>query len=128
VIDMGIVLEVSADNWDREVLQSDVLTVVDFWHVHCSWCHALNPVLDEIASEYRGKVRFAKIDVLKNPANREIAVRYGVMGTPTLISFCNGRPVDVSVGFAPKDHMRHRLDDLIAKHKECVKQSTQLEF
>lgn len=123
---MGSVLEVNASNWEREVLQSDRLTVVDFWHAHCPWCIMLDPILNEVAEEYRGKIKFAKLNVLVNPENREIAVHYGVMGTPTLVFFCEGRPVEVLVGLIPKDRLRKMLDDMLERHRECVKQSTEL--
>ena len=64
---MGSVLEVNAGSWEQEVLQSDVLTVVDFWHSQCPWCIRLEPIYNETAEEYKGKVKFAKLNILKNP-------------------------------------------------------------
>ncbi len=60
VIGMESVLEVNASNWEQEVLQSDILTVVDFWHDRCPWCIKLNPVYDEVAEEYGDKTKFVK--------------------------------------------------------------------
>ena len=72
---MKSVLDVNANNWEQEVLQSDILTVVDFWHDRCPWCLRLNPIIDDVAREYEGKIKFVKLNVLKVSANREIAIR-----------------------------------------------------
>ena len=123
---MGSVLEVNAGSWEQEVLQSDTLTVVDFWHDRCPWCIRLDPIYNEVAEEYKGKVKFAKLNILENPENREMAIHYGVMSTPTLLFFCEGRPVEGAVGFMPKERLKKTLDDVIEKHRECIKQSTEL--
>ena len=123
---MKSVLDVNANNWEQEVLQSDILTVVDFWHDRCPWCLRLNPVIDEVAKEYGGKIKFVKLNVLKVSANREIAIRYGIMSTPTLLFFCEGRPVGQALGFMPKENLMGLLDDMFAKHRECLKHSTEL--
>jgi len=123
---MGSVLEVNAGNWKQEVLQSGTLTVVDFWHDRCPWCIRLEPIYNEVAEEYKGKVKFAKLNILENPENREMAIHYGVMSTPTLLFFCEGRPVEGAVGFMPKERLKKTLDDVIEKHRECIKQSTEL--
>lgn len=59
---MESVLEVNANNWEQEVLQPDTLTVVDFWHDHCPWCIRLNPIFEAVVEEYKGKVKFAKLN------------------------------------------------------------------
>ena len=123
---MNSVLDVNANNWEQEVLQSDILTVVDFWHDRCPWCLRLNPIIDEVAKEYGDKIKFVKLNVLKVSANREIAIRYGIMSTPTLLFFCEGRPVGQALGFMPKENLKRLLDDMFAKHRECIKHSTEL--
>ncbi|MGQ9460580.1 MAG: thioredoxin family protein [Candidatus Bathyarchaeaceae archaeon] len=121
-------IEVNANDWEQEVLRSDILTVVDFWHEQCPWCLKLNPVFEEVAKEYEGKIKFVKFNVLQNPANREIAIRHGVMGTPTLVFFCAGRPVEEVVGFMPKERLKKTLDTMLETHRECVRQSTELKI
>ena len=123
---MHSVLDVDSEDWEREILQSDTLVVVDFWHEQCPWCKTLNPIYSEVSEEYKGKVKFAKINVLKSHENQHVAIKYGVMGTPTLVFFCDGRPVETAVGFQPKERLRQLVDDVISKHRECVKKSTEL--
>jgi len=123
---MESVLEANASNWDQEVLQSDTLTVVDFWHHHCPWCIKLNPIFNEVAEEYKGKIKFVKVNVLENPNNQQMAIRHGIMSTPTLMFFCEGRPVGHALGFMPKENLKKLIDDMLEKHRECMKQSTEL--
>ena len=123
---MGSVVDVDAGGWKQEILQSDVLTVVDFWHDRCPWCLRFNPIVDEVAEEYKGRMKFVKLNVLLSPENREIAIRHGIMGTPTLVFFCEGRPVETAVGFTSKERLKQTIDNVLARHKECVKQSTEL--
>jgi len=123
---MGSVLEVKASNWEKEVLKPVVLTVVDFWHNHCPWCIRLNPMFDDVAEEYKGRVRFAKLNILESPDNQKIAIHYGVMSTPTLLFFCEGRHIGGAVGFMPKENLKRIMDDVIKRHRECIKQSTEI--
>ncbi|MGD8544916.1 MAG: thioredoxin domain-containing protein [Candidatus Bathyarchaeota archaeon] len=123
---MSKVLEVDANDWQKEVLESEVLTVVDFWHEHCSWCIKLNPVIEEVAKELE-EVRFVKMNVLKTMDNRKIAIENGIMSTPTLIFFCKGRSVSHHLGFLPKDDLKKKIEEIIEEYKACIRQSTPLE-
>lgn len=71
-------------------------------------------------------MKFAKINVLSSHENQHVAVEYGVMGTPTLIFFCDGRPVGTAVGFQPKERLKQLVDDMIEKYRECIDKSTEL--
>lgn len=124
---MSNVLDVDAEDWEREVLQSDVLTIVDFWHERCPWCIMLNPIFEEVAEEYRDRVKFVRFNVLKSSRNRDIAIRNGIMGTPTIAFYCNGRYLGSIVGFTPKTRLERIIKDFMEHYKECVKQSTKLE-
>ena len=127
---MEHVLEVNADNWDKEILESEELTVVDFWHERCIWCKRLEPIYDEVAEEYKGQMKFTKLNVLKDSENQQVSVKYGVMGTPTLLFFC-GRalePVERAVGFQPKDRLKQLIEKVINQHKDCVKKSSKLKI
>jgi thioredoxin 1 len=123
---MESVLEVNSVNWDQKVIQSKILTVVDFYHNNCLWCVRLAPIFKELAEECSGKIRFVKFNVFESKDNQEIAVKQGVMGTPTLTFFCKGRLVGQNVGFMPKEKLKKSLDDMLKKYEDCLQQSTAL--
>jgi len=117
---------VDATDWRREVLESNILTVVYFSHEQCPWCIRLNLVFDEVSGEYEDRVKFVKLNVLADPSNRELAVNYGVMSTPTLMFFCDGKPVGQTVGFVSKEQLEKIVNDMLEMYKQCIKQSTDL--
>ncbi|MFP4056591.1 MAG: thioredoxin [Candidatus Brocadiia bacterium] len=94
------VITVTDDTFEQEVLQADLPTVVDLWAEWCGPCRKVSPVIEELATEYEGKVRFAKVDV---DANSETAVKYGVMSIPTVMLFKDGEVVDKIVGARSKE-------------------------
>ncbi|GAF78008.1 unnamed protein product, partial [marine sediment metagenome] len=105
---------------------SDNLVLVDFWHERCIWCKRLDPIFSEVAGEYGGKMKFVKLNVLSSQENQRLAAENGVMGTPTLIFYCEGRSVGTVVGFQPKDRLRQLVEDMLGKYKKCIVQSTEL--
>jgi thioredoxin 1 len=90
-----------------EVLGSDLPVLVDFWAEWCGPCHRLAPVLDELATEYEGRVRIVKMDVDANP---QTARTYNVLSMPTLSMFRNGEVVSQIIGAQPKSKLRAQLD------------------
>ena len=102
------VLTLTDANFDRDVLQSDVPVLVDFWATWCAPCKAIMPLIDAVAADYAGKIKVGKVNVDDNPATPG---KYGVRGIPTLILFKGGKVVDQVVGAVP----RSQLDALIAK-------------
>ena len=100
-------IPVNDANFDQTVLQADVPVLVDFWATWCAPCRMVAPVIDELATEYEGKVNFAKLDVDQNP---KTASKYSVMSIPTLIIFKKGEPVSHVVGFRPKAELKQSLD------------------
>lgn len=94
-----MVQEINTENFDAEVLNSDKLTVVDFFANWCGPCRKLGPILEEVSGELAGKVKFAKIDT---DENLDAAKKYQVSGLPTLLVFKNGEVVERMVGLMPK--------------------------
>jgi len=122
---MSSVSEVNSSNWENEILHQNALVVVDFWHTQCSWCKLLEPIFTEVAEEYKGKVKFAKLNVSESKDNRNIAVKYGVWGTPTLAFFCAGKLVGSLAGFRPKEGLKKLVDDNLQQH-QCTEKCTEL--
>ena len=124
----GSVVEVDSQSWEKEVLQADGLVLVEFWHQRCPWCRMLEPVYNELAKEYVGKVKFTKLNVLATSENQRIAVRYGVMSTPTLLFICQGRPIQGIIGLMSKFALQNLVNDVLNKYKTCLEKSTQLKI
>jgi thioredoxin len=93
-------------NFEQEVEKSAGLTIVDFWAAWCGPCRMIAPVLDQLAIEYAGKVKVAKLDV---DSNIKTATRYNVRSIPLLLFFKNGKVVDQIVGAVPRAHIEHKL-------------------
>jgi thioredoxin 1 len=120
------IVNVSVADWESEVLGSKELVLVMFWHEQCAYCGMLEPVFEELSREYAGKLKFARFNVLENPENEALAARYGVMGTPTLMFFCQGRPVQDFVGALTRDYVQQGIEFALKKHQECAAKSTPL--
>lgn len=99
-------IQVTDATFEVEVLRSPLLTVTDFWAEWCMPCKRIAPILDQIAAEFAGKIRVAKVDVDTNPAT---PARFGITGIPTLLVFKNGALVETIVGFLPKDKLLEKI-------------------
>ena len=100
-------IEIEDSNFDQMVLQAKTPVLVDLWAPWCAPCRMVAPVVEELASEYEGRVSFAKLNVDQNPRT---ASRYGIMSIPTLLIFKDGKPVSNIVGFRPKAELKRSLD------------------
>jgi thioredoxin 1 len=107
---MSNAMAVTDDSFQSEVLQAGQPVVVDFWAEWCGPCKLVAPVLDELAGEYDGKVKIAKLNVDENPA---MAGEYGVRSIPTLLFFKGGKIVDQVIGAASKADLKKRLDAVV---------------
>ena len=108
---MGHPIHITDDTFEEEVVQSDVPVLVDFWADWCAPCKMIAPIVEDLAGEYDGKVKFAKVDVDSNP---KVATTYGIRGIPTLLIFKDGSPVDQVVGAVPKAVLKGRLEKAVA--------------
>jgi thioredoxin 1 len=104
------VIHISEGTFDAEVLKSTQPALVDFWAPWCGPCRAIAPILDELAEEYKGKVKVAKINV---DENRKLAGDHGVMSIPTMILFKDGKVVDKLIGLVPKDRLKALMDKVL---------------
>jgi thioredoxin 1 len=103
---MADISKVSEDSFKIEVLESSQPVLVDFTAVWCGPCKMLDPVVKELAADWDGKLKVAKLDVDDNP---NLAMQYQVMGVPTLMLFKNGEPVERVTGYQPKDRLKKKF-------------------
>ena len=102
--------EVTDANFDAEVLKSDKPVLVDFWAPWCGPCRMVAPIVDELSSEYDGKVKFVK---LNTDDNVRTASAYGIRSIPSLLVFKGGEVAGQIVGFRPKSDLQKRLDAVL---------------
>ena len=124
---MEKVKEIQADAWDSEVLESDKPVGVDFWHPMCGWCNKLNPIYEQLPETFGDRIKFVKVNILQSPENNKLAMNLGVLGTPTIKFFCDGRDVDEIVGFRPLNRLVNEIEEILKKKDECLEKSTPLE-
>jgi thioredoxin 1 len=104
-------IDVDNATFQSQVLESDIPVLVDFWAEWCGPCKMIAPVVEELAEEYDGRIKFAKVDV---DTAGELAQQFSVMAIPTLLIFKNGAPADQVVGAVAKAELKKRLDSSIA--------------
>jgi thioredoxin 1 len=102
-----LIKHVTDDSFGTDVLQSDKPVLVDYWAEWCGPCKMIAPILDEIAAEYTGKVKIAKLNIDENP---QTPPRYGIRGIPTLMLFKNGNVEATKVGAVSKSQLTAFID------------------
>lgn len=106
----GNIKEISDAAFEQEVLMSELPVVVDFWAPWCGPCKSISPVLEELANEFAGKVRFVKVNVDDNPRT---PTQYKVRGIPNLVLFKNGEVVNQVIGAVPRDQLAEAVNRLL---------------
>ncbi len=101
-------IHLTEKNFNEEVVKSQLPVLVDFWAEWCMPCKRISPIVDEIAKEYSGKIKVAKLNVDESP---NIAGKFGVMSIPTLLIFKNGKAVDQVIGFLSKSQLKARIEE-----------------
>ena len=107
---MSLVLNVTDDSFETEVLKSDKPVLIDFWAEWCGPCKVLGPIIDDVAPEFEGKVRFTKINIDENP---NTAPKYGIRGIPTIMIFKNGDLAATNVGVLTRSELTNFLNENI---------------
>ncbi len=102
----------TVEEFEREVLASDIPVLVDFWAPWCGPCRMLAPTIDKLAEEYAGKVKVVKVNTDELPM---VAMQYGVRGIPTVMLFVNGDVADVKVGLQPEALFREMIERVVGE-------------
>ncbi|HCK09860.1 MAG: thioredoxin [Gemmatimonadetes bacterium] len=103
-------MELTKENFQTEVIDSDVPVLVDFWATWCGPCRAVAPIIDELAAEYEGKLKVGKVDV---DAEQQLAGDFGVRSIPTLLIFNGGKLAEQLVGAVPKSELVDKLQGIL---------------
>ena len=107
---MSEMLEVTDENFNAEIINSDLPALVDFWAEWCGPCRMVSPVVEELANDYKGKIKVAKMDV---DQNRETPTRFGIRNIPTLIFFKGGEVTQTIIGVQPKSQIEEEIKKLL---------------
>ena len=100
-------IEITDDNFEVEVTKSDKPVLIDFWAVWCGPCKLIAPIVEELATEYDGKIKIGKLDV---DSNQQTSIKFGVRSIPTLLLFKNGNLKDTIIGAVPKSKIVEKLN------------------
>ena len=103
-------VEITDANFEELVVKSEKPVMIDFWAVWCGPCRMIAPIVEELASEYEGKIKVGKLDV---DENQQTSIKFGVRSIPTLLIFKDGKLKDTIIGAVPKNHIVQKLNAVI---------------
>ena len=107
---MANVMEFNSNNFETEVVNSDMPVLVDFWAPWCGPCKMIGPIIEELAGEFDGKIKIGKVNV---DNNQELAAKFGIKGIPTVMLFKGGESINSFVGLRPKEDLAAALTGAI---------------
>jgi thioredoxin 1 len=107
---MSKLSEITETNFEAEITKSSLPVLVDFWAVWCGPCKMIAPIVEQLSTEYAGKMKFGQCDVDKN---QQIAIKYGIRSIPTLLVFKNGEVAQQMIGALPKQTIKAKIDDVL---------------
>ncbi len=105
-------IKINKDNFQEEVVKSEMPVLIDFWADWCGPCKMMGPVFEELSSDYDGKLKFAK---LNTDEESELANNFQIQGIPCLILTKEGKEIDRIVGFAQKEELKQKIDSILEK-------------
>ncbi len=103
-------IEITDENFESEVIKSDKPVLIDFWAVWCGPCKMIAPIVEELASEYNGRIKIGKLDV---DSNQQTSIKFGVRSIPTLLLFKDGKLKDTIIGAVPKKHLVDKINTVL---------------
>lgn len=104
----GKTVTITDDNFQLEIESAEGLAMIDFWAAWCGPCRMIAPIVEELATEYEGRLKVGKLDV---DANQRISARFNIRSIPTILFFKDGQVVDQVVGALPKPHLERKIQE-----------------
>lgn len=123
---MPELLDINVDDWEKQVENSDLPVIVEYWHHKCPACMKMKPIYEKMPEKFEGKAKITRMNLLDSRENRVFAINQGIRGTPTFKIFCSGREVGEVIGIRTEEDLTEEFNKII-KYKDACLMSTPLE-